>query len=110
TLWNCVEAARSLLLQLGVFAVVPDVDVVGRVLDVALLIEGDRTDDRVDRLAALQRLGDFGRIVAAGTLDALGEGLDHRVGEQREAFRYEAALLDGVDRLLGLGAGLGIGR
>ena len=44
------RAAKRLLLDRRVFAVVPEVDVVGGVLDVALLVEGDRADDGLDRL------------------------------------------------------------
>ena len=88
----------------------PLVDVVAGVLHVALLVEDDVAYHRVDRLAVLQRLGHLCGIFAVRALDALREGLDHRIGEQREAFRLESAGLDLLHRLLGLRLGLRVGR
>src|SRR5262249_32513737 len=101
---------RLLLRDRRVLAVVPLVDVVAGVLQIALLVEGNLTDHRAERLAVLQCRGHLARVVGSGALNAFGEGLDDRVGEQREAVRLEAALGDRRDRFLGLRLGARIGR
>ena len=64
TLRSANPASRSLR-ELAVASALPDVDVVFRILDVALFVEADGPEHRVDAAAA-QRLRDRLRIGAAG--------------------------------------------
>src|SRR5258705_12150041 len=59
------NAISCLLADRGRLAVLPDVDVVDRVLDVALLVEGERAHGRIIGAAA-QRCGHGGRIGRLG--------------------------------------------
>jgi len=63
-----LEPRQRRLAGRRVFAVMPLVDVVAGVLQVALLVEDDVADDGADWLAILQSLGDLARIVGAGAL------------------------------------------
>src|SRR3546814_18730732 len=76
----------SMGLFFGVFAVVPDIPDVFRILDVALLVKGQSADHGVEAAAA-DRLGDLLRIEGLGLLRGLGPDLHGGIGIERVAFR-----------------------
>src|SRR5262249_53825011 len=76
--WSLLLADRCRL------AVLPNIDVIDRILDVAFLVEGERSDGRVVGLAA-QRSGDLGRVVRLCLVGGLSPNLDSGIAEERVA-------------------------
>src|ERR1019366_393907 len=82
-----------------VFPRVPLVDVVARILDVALAVELDRPHDGINGLSVFQRFGDLKRVVGTGALDPLGDRLNDAVAEEGEALGFVILRLELLERL-----------
>src|SRR5258708_11316823 len=73
---------RLLLAGRRRLAVLPNVDVVDRILDVALCVVGERPHGRLEG-AGTQHLGDGSGVGRLGLVGGIGPHLDGGVGEQR---------------------------
>src|SRR5215468_1676061 len=99
----------SLLLDRRRLAVLPDVDVVDRILDVALLVEGELANGRVVGLAA-QGGGDGGGVGRLGLGGGLRPRLHGSVAEERVALRVVLGVAELLYQGGILGIVLGLGR
>src|SRR5215204_6264734 len=98
------------VVDLAVGALLPDVHDVVRTGDVALLVEGEVADHRLEGLARVHVLGHLLRVGRLHRLGRLLVDLDRRVAVERVGLGLEVLLAELLDRRLGVRVLARVGR